>query len=85
LRGLANALVETLAFLDSAPAESIPRSAADNAMDLIASHLQTCTTDERAAVLEVVREHYRLLNESSGPEELIDFYENFEETFLGEE
>jgi hypothetical protein len=85
LKGLANALVETLAFLDSAPEESIPGPAADEAMDLIASQLQTCTPEERAAVLEVVREHYRLLNESSGPEELIDFYENFEETFLGEE
>jgi hypothetical protein len=82
---LARAIVDALAYLHTAPEGSVSPEAADEAMELIAAHLQNCTPEEREAVLEVVREDYRLHNEASAEEEVIDFYENFEESFFGED
>jgi hypothetical protein len=82
MKVLARAIVDTLAWLHFAPDGALSRESADEMLDLIASHLQECTPEEREAVLEVVREQYRLQNEAGAEEEIIDFYENFEESFL---
>jgi hypothetical protein len=85
MKALARTIVETLAWLQLAPEGSVPPEVADEAMDLIASHLQDCSPEEREAILECVREQYRIHNEAAANEEVIDFYENFEDSFLGED
>ena len=84
MNNLARALIEAIGFLELSSEDVLKREAAESALDAIANHLRDCTPEERRAIVEALQEEYRIQNEASAPEEVLDFLETFPESFLGE-
>lgn len=82
---LAKAVVNALAFLELSTDDEVAPDAAAEAMNRILDQLDRCTPEERSAIESAVMDAYNAANESEAPEEMIDFYENFMDTFFGDE
>lgn len=81
---LAKAVVNALAFLELSPDDAVAPDAAAEAMNRILDQLDHCTPEERRAIEQAVMDEYNAANEAEAPEETIDFYENFMDTFFGD-